>query len=345
VSGEVWGACVVAFVLAMILTPAVKQFCQHFQLLVLPGPLKIHTRPVPGLGGVAIAIAICGGMSFAGRDVNISAWLFFAALGLIWMVGLTDDIYGLHVAVRLAAQISAAFLLWFGGWRISLLGSETLSLVGTCIFVVACVNAFNFLDGADGLAAGTALVVALGYAALPGAAHGPLSSAVAWSLLGACAGFLVFNFPPAKIFMGDSGSTVLGFGIAFLGLDYYRAHSGGGSSLFFPILAAGLPLLDCTLAVFRRLRSRISPSCGDRRHFYDLLLARGWSPRSVALTCYILTAALVTIGWLGTQGSRLNAFLSCTFTLGALLSAGLWLGSLEPERPNPQAQRAQSGGL
>ncbi len=148
-----------------------------------------------------------------------------------------------------------------------------------------------------------------------------------------------------KIIANDSGSTVLGFGISFLGLDYYRAHSGGGSSLFFPILAAGLPLLDCAIAILRRLRSRVLPSCGDRRHFYDLLLARGWSPRSVVLTCYILTAALVTIGWLGTQGSRLNAFLSCTFTLGALLSAGLWLGSLEPERPNPQAQRAQSGGL
>lgn len=97
--------------------------------------------------------------------------------------------------------------------------SAALAIVAQCLFVIVFVNAFNFLDGADGLAAGITAVIALGYAAMPGVRLSVLGYAVAWSLLGACVGFLFFDFPPAKIFMGGSGTTVLGFSAAFLGVE------------------------------------------------------------------------------------------------------------------------------
>jgi UDP-GlcNAc:undecaprenyl-phosphate GlcNAc-1-phosphate transferase len=106
----------------------------------------------------------------------------------------------------------------------------------------------------------------------------------------------VGNFPPAKIFMGDSGSTALGLCIAFLSLDFYRSNPAAKFSPIFPILVGSVPLLDLILAVLRRLRARVSPFRGDRRHFYDLLLARGWSPEKVALASYAATAALALIG-------------------------------------------------
>jgi UDP-GlcNAc:undecaprenyl-phosphate GlcNAc-1-phosphate transferase len=129
----------------------------------------------------------------------------------------------------------------------------------------------------DGLAAGITAVIALGYALIPGAALSPLGYAVAWSLVGACVGFLFFNFPPTKIFMGDSGSTVLGFSMAFLGLDFIGSRGAGGAagSLLFPFMIAALPILDALLVVAGRVARGRSAFRGDRRHFYDRLLAGG----------------------------------------------------------------------
>src|SRR5271169_2345921 len=130
--------------------------------------------------------------------------------------------------------------------------------------ITARVLAFNFLDGADGLAAGITGVIALGYVTIAGYALSVYGHAVAWSLLGACVGFLIFNFPPAKIFMGDSGSTVLGFSVAFLGLDFIAAHSDGGAgrASLFALLIAGLPLLDALVVVLRRVMKGKSPFHG-----------------------------------------------------------------------------------
>jgi UDP-GlcNAc:undecaprenyl-phosphate/decaprenyl-phosphate GlcNAc-1-phosphate transferase len=155
------------------------------------------------------------------------------------------------------------------------------------------VFALSFLDGADGLTAGVTGIIALGYLIFAGTVLGVVGHALAFSLLGACLGFLLFNFPPAKIFMGDSGGEVLGFSVAFRSLDFITTKGATAAvpSLMFPILAAALPLFDALLAILRRVESGRSPFDGDRRHFYDLLLSAGWSPRRVALS-YLLTALL-----------------------------------------------------
>jgi UDP-GlcNAc:undecaprenyl-phosphate GlcNAc-1-phosphate transferase len=153
--------------------------------------------------------------------------------------------------------------------------------------------------------------------------------AVAWSLLGACVGFLFFNFPPAKMFMGDSGSTVLGFSVAFLGLDLINGHSEGGvaRALLFSFLIAALPLLDALLVVARRVASGRSPFRGDRGHFYDFLLAGGWTARRVAISCYFLTACLGLLGWFGMSGGMRRSLILGLGIFGGLLISAWWLGA------------------
>ncbi|MGH9756582.1 MAG: glycosyltransferase family 4 protein [Candidatus Acidiferrales bacterium] len=339
-------AAAAAFFITLAAVPLVIRFCVRARILDLPGALKLHSRPVPRLGGIALALGIAGGAAFAGRAAGHGAIPFFAALAIICAVGIFDDVRSAGLWPRLVTQFAAATLLWSAGWRLPLAGAGAVNLIVTCVFVAAFVNAFNFLDGSDGLAAGVAGVVALSFAILPASFASTLGSALAWSVAGAAAAFLFFNFPPARIFMGDSGSTSLGFVIAFLALDFYRAtgaasnsapgnlrvgHPAFASVLLFPLFVALLPLFDAALAIARRLRHRGSPFAGDRRHFYDLFLRRGWTQaRIVTWTC----AESAVFAVAARMALRMGPIGSVAlFAAGAsvLMAGGILLGSLREE--------------
>jgi len=279
------------------LLPLVRKAACHFQVHDQPGPLKIHTAPIPRLGGVAMMLATVAGFAVSSYGSPLNFIHFYFALGLIWYVGFIDDLMSLPAAIRLLAQFGAGFLLSQTRWNLTLFNHPILDSILTSLFVVVFVNAFNFLDGSDGIAGGVAALVALGYGAVYGTPTTGAGGALAWSLLGACLAFLAYNFPPARIFMGDSGSTMTGFLIAFLSLDFYRVHHHIGTHWLLPLVFAGLPLMDFTLAVIRRLRNRVSPFSGDRGHFYDIFLDRGWSSVNVALAAYAVTGVLLVVGW------------------------------------------------
>jgi UDP-GlcNAc:undecaprenyl-phosphate/decaprenyl-phosphate GlcNAc-1-phosphate transferase len=325
-----WVAEAVAFAVALgcvlAVVPLIRRLCVRREIFDPPGHLKIHGEPIPRLGGVGIALALVAGVAYGVRS---GALYFAAALGLVWLAGIVDDLRGVSPAFRLLAQVGGALLLYAGGWRVTFSSSIILAIVAQCLYVSLFVNAFNFLDGADGLAAGITGVVALGYAALPGLALSAYGHAVAWSLLGACVGFLCFNFPPAKIFMGDSGSTVLGFSVAFLGLDFVSAHSDGASarSLLFPFLIAALPLLDALVVVMRRVMRGQSPFRGDRAHFYDHLLAGGWTARKVAIVCYFLTAFLGLLGWFAVDGGIKRTVILGVAIFAVFVLSASWLSA------------------
>jgi UDP-GlcNAc:undecaprenyl-phosphate GlcNAc-1-phosphate transferase len=330
----------IAFFATIAVVPLVRRFCIRWGLFDLNGPLKIHVGAIPRLGGVAIILALVAGVAFNHQFDPVQARPFLIALALIWAVGFVDDIQGLSPILRLAIQIAGGILLWYGGWRLPWVENSAINLAGVCLLAVAFVNAFNFLDGADGLCAGVTGIIAAAYIFFPGVALSKLGSLVAWSLLGASLGFLLFNFPRASVFMGDGGSTVFGFCIAFLGLDFWNSSAANptGSALF-PILIAGLPLLDATLAVSRRLLGSGHLLHGDRLHFYDLLAELGWTPRKVALTTYVSTAALCAIAALALKCDfRLALSLSIGIA-GILLIAGLRLGSLR-QNQEPQDKPA-----
>jgi UDP-GlcNAc:undecaprenyl-phosphate/decaprenyl-phosphate GlcNAc-1-phosphate transferase len=197
-------------------------------------------------------------------------------------------------------------------------------------------------DGSDGLASGVAGIIAAAYIVLPGAARSPFGLAVAWALAGACTGFLIFNFPRAKIFMGDSGSTVLGFGVAFLGLALYRSDGAASPVLLFPVWVAALPLLDALLAIIRRTLGGGSPFYGDRAHIYDLLLARGWSARRVASVWYGITAGLAVGGWMAVRTGSARFFFFSAPILGAMVLAAIRLGSLDAGKREARIEQVRT---
>lgn len=322
-----WLPALSAFVAVVVTLPGVLAWARHWRLYDEVGPLKIHVRPVPRLGGVALAVAMVTGVVAAGGSHRETAALGLSALA-VWLIGVVNDLHELSPALRIVVQSGAALLLWLAVGRVWWTRFSLLDLLLVWVFVLLVVNSFNLLDGADGLAAGVAGIIAIGYLALA-SGENLLSVVVAASLLGACAGFLLFNFPPAKIFMGDAGSTLLGIVIAYLGLDFSRAHAAVSARLLVPFVFAALPLLDLVFAVVRRLRAGTSPFQGDRRHLYDLLLRRGWSPRQVAGLCYAMTAAFVLVGSL----SDATPVFVCLLTIStvAILVAAVLLGSLRPE--------------
>jgi UDP-GlcNAc:undecaprenyl-phosphate/decaprenyl-phosphate GlcNAc-1-phosphate transferase len=145
-----------------------------------------------------------------------------------------------------------------------------------------------------------------------------------------------------KVIPNDSGSTAIGLGIAFLALDFLRSSPPTTSTLAFPALVAGLPLIDAALAVIRRLLGRGSPLYGDRRHFYDLLSALGWSPIWVALTCYAITAALGITGWRGMHNESAAYSATAVFSLGLVVFAAIRLGALRGADNKRRTQRMRA---
>jgi UDP-GlcNAc:undecaprenyl-phosphate GlcNAc-1-phosphate transferase len=328
---------IVSFATCLALTPVVRCLSIHFGVVDPPGPLKIHSRPVSRLGGVAIVISIAAGFVVLTR-LDLSSYAFaLLALTVMWLAGIADDLWTISPRARLAAQIATGVVLWIGGWRF-LVGSVfprtgMVSLMPVCGLVVLLANSLNFFDGSDGLAAGVSGIVAAAYLlASHRLLHDPFAVSVAACLAGSCAAFLFYNFPPAGIFLGDSGSTLLGFCVALLALTRPPTISQPGSVVLAPLLAAALPITDAAFALARRIRASASPFAGDRRHVYDLMLARGWSTRRVALVCYAITTLLSLIAWTSMRiGAYGSTFVWVTGVVSLLVFEG-WFGALQPGR-------------
>jgi len=276
-----------------------------------------------------MAVAFVVAVIAAGQVQSRVMAYFLVALTVVWLVGFIDDLREVPPSVKLLAHATSAVLLYYGGVGVAISTSTVVNLIATIILVIWFVNAFNFIDGADGVAAGIAGLVAFAFMALFAIQHNSGSLVVAVALFGCCLGFLLFNFPPASIFMGDCGSTMLGLVLAWLSLVSIRTQPGTYLSLATPLMFSSLPLADATFAVIRRVRGRKSPFAGDRRHFYDLLLQRGWSCRRVALVSYLATAVFAFLGLLG-QGAHLNVELAAVASV-LMVVLGITLGSLIPE--------------
>lgn len=345
----------VSFSGCVVLTPAVRALCARHRILDRPGPLKIHTYPIPRLGGVAVAFSMAAGIVVSVPDDLRTNAFFWAALGVVWIAGLADDLRSISPYARMAAQIASGVLLWLGGWRFligdSLPGTGAISLIVVCGSVAAFTNALNLLDGSDGLACGVAAIIGAAWLAIShGGAQHTMTPAVAACLAGSCAGFAFYNFAPASIHLGDSGSTVLGFCVALLALS--PAHTAQPAPSLAPstLLISALPIADCALAVFRRLRSHTSLLQGDRSHIYDRMLARGYSARTVAVCFYTITAALGAAAWLCLQVDLLWRSVICALLLAGMLVCIIWLrvltsgnNGIRPDGPANFAAHGETG--
>lgn len=317
--------------------PVVKRVAVRFNLYDAPGPLKIHSAPIARLGGAAMMAGFAAG-AFSAHILTSRHQAPMFVLAAVWIVGLIDDVRSLGAVARFCVHIAAGATLWFAGWRLGWVSIPALDLILTCLFVAFLINAMNLLDGMDGLAAGTAAIICAGFLAISLADAAGLEAVVALSLLGACVGILSANAPPATIFMGDSGSTLIGIILAFLSLNWVRERPAQ-HSLLVPLFFLGVPLADAVLAILRRGRARTSLFSGDRRHYYDILLQRGLPVRSVFGISLGITAALVLTGYLVSRG-LLAGTIAAAFALFGLIVAALALGSLRPDvTPVPADQR------
>ena len=301
-----------AYLISVMLMPLIRMLAVQLKLLDRPDDFRRrHERPIPRLGGVAVFISVLivngVGTLVADRAHLLVLLPFVASIAIgatiLFVTGLVDDLVGVRPLAKILAQSAAAIIVWYGGFRIEvvMLSPSTeiaigmLSLPITVLWVVGLSNAFNLVDGADGLAGGVAVVALISTAASAVIVH---DSTVVWcslALLGAMLGFLRFNAPPARIFLGDSGSLVVGFLLAVLTVKGATRRDGSLYALA-PIFALSYPLLDTGISMMRRWLRGEPLSRADGRHIHHQLRALGMGPRQSVLLICGLSAVIAALG-------------------------------------------------
>jgi UDP-GlcNAc:undecaprenyl-phosphate/decaprenyl-phosphate GlcNAc-1-phosphate transferase len=320
----------VAFLLSLLLTPLVRNLSRCWGGMDQPDQTrKVHKVAVPRVGGIAIAIAYVvsfvllavvplQGGNLVLKSLPIASRLLPAAL-LIFATGFADDLFTLKPWHKLAGQIIAAVLAFWAGIQVHAFVGHPfgywLSLPLTIVWLIACTNSFNLIDGVDGLAAGVGLFATCTMLIASFSQHNvPLALATA-PLAGALLGFLRYNFNPATIFLGDSGSLLLGFLLGCYGVVWSQ-KSATILGMTAPLMALSIPLLDTALAIVRRfLRQR--PIFGaDRGHIHHRLLDRGLTPRKTVLMLYGCCAigALCSLAMAQGNFSELILIVFCLIT-------------------------------
>ena len=334
------------FAVTYLLTPVVRSLAIRFGAVDLPNERRPHKRPTARGGGLAVflgfhaaclmAVAVpwakfAGGLDFAW-------WQRFALPSLVLLVvGLIDDIRGMRPLLKLGGQALAAFLVFLGGARFgTLFGHQLpvlLDLVMVVVWLLAVINAFNLIDGLDGLASGLAIISALGLCGIIALEHLPANVLVLLGLIGACLAFLRYNLHPASIFLGDTGSMFIGLTLGAVSLQTFT-KSTFILAMTIPMLVLGVPIYDALLAIWRRSarmylsggqaspgRTRVGIMQADVDHLHHRLLKAGLSTRRVAILLCLANAMLVTFGLLMTSfqshaaGILLMVLLAGTYVL------------------------------
>ena len=202
-----------------------------------------------------------------------------AALLILFFIGLVDDYQGLRPVIRLLGQLVASLIIvFFSGLQVNIISVQSINLAIIIFYLMGVTNAVNLIDGMDGLAPSITLVASAGFLTGFILSENPLGIIICLGLIGVSIGFLFYNFPPAKIFLGDNGSTVLGFLLGILAV-LYSSKPYSITDILFPFLVLIVPLLDTFVAITRRIIHRLPLLYGDRNHLYDQLAQKGWSQR------------------------------------------------------------------
>ena len=267
----------------LALTPLAARAAHRFDVLDSPGGHKIHRGATPYFGGVAVAagLMLIGGVT-AGTNGELLTIL--AGSLVLGTVGLIDDMHTVSPAIRLLLEASVGVSLWLVGVRAGVLDTPIVDLPVTVLWVVAVVNAFNIIDNMDGLAAGVATASALGIASIAALEGDYLVASFAFAVAGASIGFLRYNLPPARIFLGDAGSMLLGALIAALTLKLDLQVRADSARLATVVLLAAVALFDLSLVVVARLLGRRKIWLGGTDHASHRLSEHGQSRLRVATT-------------------------------------------------------------
>ena len=327
-------AAVVAFLVSYLLTPPVKRFAELVGAIDVPKEARrIHDHPIPRMGGLAIFIGFVLAVLLF---VNISTPVLGMLLGtvIIAVMGAVDDIVSLRPGIKLLGQIVAAIVAIRCGLVFehisnpNFLAQETFIEIGwlsaplTLLWIVGCTNAVNLIDGLDGLAVGVSAISSLTMLVVSLFVSEPAVSIILAALVGACIGFMPYNLNPAKIFMGDVGSQMLGFVLSTVSImGLFKLHTI--ITFIVPVLALAVPLTDTVFAFVRRILRGQSPFHADRGHLHHRLLAMGMSQKQAVAVIYGISALLGLVAVLLT-GDNFALRIVC-LVLALVVSLIVWL--------------------
>ena len=321
----------VAFGVSLLMTPPVKLFAEKVGAIDVPlDNRRMHDHPIPRMGGLAIVLAFFLSILLF---VPISTPLLGMLMGaiIIAVMGAVDDIANLNAWVKLAGQILAAVVaircgVIFDAITNPFTGAPiyigALSIPLTIIWIVACTNAVNLIDGLDGLAVGVSAISSLTMLVVALFVSEPEISIILAALTGACVGFMPYNLNPAKIFMGDVGSQFLGYvlsTVSILGLFKFHAII----SFLVPLLALAVPLADTIFAFFRRIAHGQSPFHADKGHFHHRLMAMGLNQKQAVAVLYGVSAVLGLTAVL-LAGTKTSVRLVCV-AIALIISVSVWI--------------------
>ena len=304
---EVIWAALVALVIVVLLTPAVGGMARLLGVVDRPGGRRLHTRPIPRLGGLALFLGvIVPALAFLKLNSEARGILLGAAVATT--VGAIDDFRGLRPWEKLFGQVAAAaipvgFGIWIDHFTLPFVGVHSISgWVGkplTVVWIVAIMNMVNFLDGLDGLAAGVCAIAGATFSVIALSLEQWNAAIMSACVLGACVGFLRHNFYPARIFMGDSGSNLLGFVLATVAVSGLL-KTAATVALALPLLVLAVPILDTGFVIAKRLKYRRPITSADREHLHYRFLNIGFSVPRATLTIWLWCATLAAAA-LGTR--------------------------------------------
>ena len=342
-------AVLVAAVVSFAATPLVKKLAVSVGAVDVPKDnRRMHKVPIPRLGGLAIFIAfVVSVLLFAHIDRQMCGILIGSLI--IVILGVLDDIYSLRALPKVLVQIIAAVVVVLHGCRIDFVSNPIFtsaatylrlgsvgSVVITILWIVAITNAVNFIDGLDGLAVGVSGISAATMLVVAILVAEQNVAIIMAALFGACLGFIPYNFNPAKIFMGDTGSTFLGFILATMSIQgLFKLYAI--ISFAVPFLILGIPIFDICFAVIRRLARGQNPMTADREHVHHRLIDMGFDQKQSVMITYMLSALLGLAAVVLTGSGEVKALLllGSIFIVGAL---GFWTifsgrkGPAEPEQ-------------
>jgi UDP-GlcNAc:undecaprenyl-phosphate GlcNAc-1-phosphate transferase len=318
----------IGLVFAIIASLIAIAFTRRMGLIDAPGaePHKIHTRPVPVAGGIALLVVLTFGWIVKQNDFG-DLWKVLLPASIVFAVGIRDDFRRVRFWVKLAFEILAACLLIAFGIQVHVIEvifegipvpiADALDLAITILWLVGMTNAYNFVDSADGLVLGIAIITSI-FLAFTSLFSDQMNLAHFMAFLaGTCYGLYYFNSYPARLFLGDSGALTLGFLLAATSMLYNPRVFPQPSSWFVPVMILGVPIFDILLVTFSRLRRGRSIYQADRGHTYHRLLAIGLPPHQAVITIHITSLLL---GCLAFIAMNLLPFISNMLFIGTILT-------------------------